>query len=218
VNGISDRAWFFHSPLLYWSGSAQAVADDQDIISTVNEGSRKATTVNVTLRHSIVFSGKRFEDHKLVAADALVITVIHKLDSPVGRHWELESEALARQHHPWRVYPSDGRVLASQLYEFKFQPLSLQDDLLLGVAYLMTLFYFLGSLTKLRAMKSRAGLTVTVVAQIAVTIMSSFTVCAVFKIDLSKIPREAYPLVVLTIGLENMFRLVFHQLPLSSVT
>jgi hypothetical protein len=30
----------------------------------------------------------------------------------------------------------------------------------------------------------------------------------VLKIDLSKIPREAYPLVVLTVGLENMFRLV----------
>jgi hypothetical protein len=47
-----------------------------------------------------------------------------------------------------------------------------------------------------------------VITQIAISVMASFTICAVLKIDLSKIPREAYPLVVLTVGLENMFRLV----------
>lgn len=208
VNGIGEEAWFFHSPLLYWLGSSQAIADDNDIIGTVNGGSTRATSVNITLRHSIVFSGKRFEDHKLVAADALVITLIHKLRSPVGRQWERQCEALARDNKRWRAYPYDGKVLSSQLYEFKFQPLSFQDDLLLGFAYSFTVLYFLISLTKLRALKSRTGLTLTVITQIAVSIMSSFTICAVFKIDLSKIPREAYPLVVLTIGLENMFRLI----------
>lgn len=208
VNGIGEEAWFFHSPLLYWLGSSQAIADDNDIIGTVNGGSTRATSVNITLRHSFVFSGKRFEDHKLVAADALVITLIHKLRSPVGRQWERQCEALARDNKRWRAYPYDGKVLSSQLYEFKFQPLSFQDDLLLGFAYSFTVLYFLISLTKLRALKSRTGLTLTVITQIAVSIMSSFTICAVFKIDLSKIPREAYPLVVLTIGLENMFRLI----------
>lgn len=208
VNGIGDDAWFFHSPLLYWSGSAQAIADDKDIVATVNAGSTKATSVNVTLRHSIVFSGKRFEDHRLVAADALVITLLHKLDSPVGRQWERQARKLSKLNRNWRVFPHDGNVLASQLYEFKFQPLSFQDDLLLGIAYALTVLYFMISLTKLRALKSRAGLTLTIIAQIAVSIMSSFTICAVFKIDLSRIPREAYPLVVLTIGLENMFRLI----------
>jgi hypothetical protein len=208
VNGLDDYAWFFHSPLLYWSCSSEAIAKDSDIIATVNEGSTKATSVNVTLRHSIVFSGKRFEDKGLVAADALVITLLHKLNSPVGKAWERNAESLAKKAvKEWRIYPSDGRIMTSQLYKFRFQPLSFQDDILLGSAYGLTVIYFLLSLTKLRALKSRFGLSAAVITQIGLSIMSSFTICAIFKIDLSKIPREAYPLVVLTVGLRNIFRL-----------
>ncbi|CZT13248.1 hypothetical protein WAI453_005391 [Rhynchosporium graminicola] len=209
ANGLSDSSWFFHSPLQYWSGDGEKILQDKDIVATVNERSRQSTYVNVTLRHSIVFSGKRFEDHRLVAADALVITLIHMMDSPVGRHWEQRAEALAQKKSAqWRLYPEDGRSLTNTLYEFRFQPLSFQDDLFLGVIYSFIVLYFFISLSKLRALKSRLGLIVAVMAQIAVSIMSSFTICAIFKIDLSKIPREAYPLVILTIGLENIFRLI----------
>jgi hypothetical protein len=209
INGLNSSSWFFHSPLQYWSCSSERIAEDEDIITTVNKGSKLATSVNVTLRHSIVFSGKQFEDHKLVAADALVITLVHMLDSPVGRQWERNAQEIGRRKsNNWRLYPSDGRSLASTLYEFRFQPLSLPDDLFLGIAYSLTSIYFFFSLSKLRALKSRLGLILAVVCQIAVSIMSSFTVCAIFKIDLSKIPREAYPLVILTVGLENIFRLI----------
>lgn len=209
VNGLSNSSWFFHSPLQYWSCSKQNISKDQDIITTVNEGSRLATSVNVTLRHSIVFSGKRFEDHRLVAADALVVTLVHMLDSPVGRQWEKKAEEIARRKSTkWRLYPPDGRSIGSTLYEFRFQPLTFQDDLFLGIAYSLTAIYFAFSLSKLRALKSRIGLILAVMSQIGVSIMSSFTVCAILKIDLSKIPRETYPLVILTVGLENIFRLI----------
>ena len=209
VNGLSNSSWFFHSPLQYWSCSSQNIAHDKDIITTVNEGSRLATSVNVTLRHSIVFSGKRFEDHRLVAADALVVTLVHMLDSPVGRQWERKAEEIAQRGSPeWRLIPPDGCQIGSTLYEFRFQPLSLQDDIFLGIAYSLTTLYFIFSLSGLRALKSRLGLIMAVITQIAVSIMSSFTICAILKIDLSKIPRETYPLVVLTVGLENIFRLI----------
>ncbi|TVY88950.1 Sterol regulatory element-binding protein cleavage-activating protein, partial [Lachnellula willkommii] len=209
INGLSNSSWFFHSPLQYWSCSSSNILQDENIIKTVNEGSRQATSVNVTLRHSIVFSGKRFEDHRLVAADALIITLVHKLDSPVGKQWERRAEEIASKNsNKWRLIPSDGRSLLSTLYEFRFQPLSFQDDLLLALAYSLTTLYFALCLSKLRALKSRLGLIIAVNTQIAVSIMSSFTVCAVLKIDLSKIPREAYPLVILTIGLENIFRYI----------
>jgi hypothetical protein len=209
INGLSNSSWFFHSPLQYWSCSSEVIADDKDIITTVNQGSSKATYANVTLRHSIVFSGKRFENHRLVAADALVITLIHMLDSPVGRQWEKRAEELAQKESgKWKLYPADGRSLASTLYEFRFQPLSWQDDFFLLIAYSLTSLYFLISLSKLRALKSRLGLILAIMAQIGVSIMSSFTICAILKIDLSKIPRETYPLVILTVGLENIFRLI----------
>ena len=199
INGVTNSSWFFHSPLQYWSGSSEAIESDKDIITTVNDGARQSTSVNVTLRHSIVFSGKRFENHRLVAADALVITLIHNLASPVGREWERRAEELAHSTSgKWRLYPEDGRSLSSTLYEFRFQPLSFQDDLFLGIAYALASLYFLVSLSKLRALKSRLGLILAVITQLVVSIVSSFTICAVLKIDLSKIPREAYPVVILT--------------------
>jgi hypothetical protein len=209
INGLSNSSWFFHSPLQYWSCSSQKIADDTDIITTVNRGSHQSTSVNVTLRPSVVLGGKRFEDHRLVAADALVITLAHMLDSPVGRQWERKVQEISRRGSDrWRMYPADNQTLASTLHEIRFQPLSIHDNISLGLAYALTTFYFAVSLSQLRALKSKLGLLVAVATQITGSIMSSFTICAIFKIDLSKLPREAYPLVILTIGLENIFRLV----------
>ncbi|KXJ93075.1 sterol-sensing domain of SREBP cleavage-activation-domain-containing protein [Microdochium bolleyi] len=206
VNGLTNQSWFFHSPLQYWSGVAQNVRDDQDILTTVNEKKTQATSVNVTLRHSIVFAGKRFEDRQLVAADALVITLIHLRDSPIARLWQQRAAAITeRMATKWQVYP--GRE-AGQLYEFQFRPMSVQDTVMLGITHVIVLIYFLVSLSKLRAVKSRIGLMVTVIAQIILSIVSSFTLCAVFKIDLSRIPRMAYPVVVFAFSLENIFRLI----------
>ncbi|KAI0145222.1 sterol-sensing domain of SREBP cleavage-activation-domain-containing protein [Xylariaceae sp. FL1272] len=208
INGLTDEAWFFHSPLQYWSCSSELIQRDHDVLATVNEKKTQPTSVNVTLRHSIVFSGKRFEDRHLVAADALVITLIHRRDSPVGRIWQDKAEAIATQWtDKWRVIrPQDGR--ASQLFEFQFRLMSTVDALLLGLAYSLVLIYFVFSLSKLRAVKSKVGLMVAVAAQIALSIISSFTICAIFKIDLSKIPRFGYPVVIFCMSLENIFRLI----------
>lgn len=209
VNGLTDKSWFFHSPLQYWSGSAANIIADEDIVSTVNARKTQSTSVNVTLRHSIVFSGKRFEERKLVAADALVITLIHLRDSPVGKQWVRKAKGLAeRLGDQWTIIPEEGISTSRQLYEFQFRPMSWPDLIVLSIAYSLTLVYLVLSLSRLHAVKSRLGLMVTIVLQIAASIVSSFTVCAIFKIDLSRIPYYAYPLVVLAISMENSLRLI----------
>lgn len=209
VNGLTNQSWFFHSPLQYWACDAGNIARDADFINTVNEKKTQPTSVNVTLRHSIVFSGKKFEDRQLIAADALVITLLHLQDSPVGRQWGRKTqESAARMADKWDVFPRSGVSAGSQLFEFQFRPISIQDAILLSLAYLLTTTYFLLSLSKIRAVKSKLGLIVTVVAQIIMSIISSLTVCALFRIDLSRIPRAAYPLVLMAMSLENVFRLI----------
>ncbi|KAG7288831.1 hypothetical protein NEMBOFW57_005190 [Staphylotrichum longicolle] len=210
-NGLTNESWFFHSPLQYWSGSAENIAADQDLVATVNQRKTQSTCVNTTLRHSIVFSGKRFEERQLVAADALVITLIHLRDSPVGRQWVRKVEALAqaaKSDGKWQIIPPDGKSTSNQLYKFQFQPMSWFDWVMLSLAYSLTIFNLLLRLSKLRAVKSRVGLMVTIIAQIAASIVSSFTVCAIFNIDLSRVPHYAYPLVILAISMENSFRLI----------
>lgn len=209
VNGLTNQSWFFHSPLQYWACDAGNIERDTDFINTVNEKKTQPTSVNVTLRHSIVFSGKMFEDRRLIAADALVITLLHLQDSPVGKQWrEKTAESAKRMADKWDVFPGDGVSAGSQLFEFQFRPISIQDAILLSLAYLLTTIYFLLSLSKIRAVKSKLGLIVTVVAQIIMSIISSLTVCALFRIDLSRIPRAAYPLVLMAMSLENVFRLI----------
>lgn len=209
INGLTNQSWFFHSPLQYWACDAGNIARDTDFINTVNEKKTQPTSVNVTLRHSIVFSGKKFEDRRLIAADALVITLLHLQDSPVGRQWGRKTaESATRMANKWDVFPRNGMSAGSQLFEFQFRPISIQDAILLSLAYLLTTTYFLLSLSKIRAVKSKLGLIVTVVAQIIMSIISSLTVCALFRIDLSRIPRAAYPLVLMAMSLENVFRLI----------
>ncbi|KAL1869688.1 hypothetical protein VTK73DRAFT_3062 [Phialemonium thermophilum] len=209
VNGLTNQSWFFHSPLLYWACSAESIKEDPDLVATVNAKKTQSTSANVTLRHSIVFSGKRFEDRKLIAADALVITLIHLRDSPVGKQWERNAEALvARVSDKWTVIPADGRVTSNQIYEFQFKPMTLLDRCLLTLAYLLLAAYLVSSFSKLRAVKSRLGLFVAACTQIVTSMISSLTICAIFKVDLSKMPYFAYPLVVLAISLENSIRLI----------
>ncbi|KAK3685617.1 sterol-sensing domain of SREBP cleavage-activation-domain-containing protein [Podospora appendiculata] len=209
INGLTNQSWFFHSPLQYWDGSRENIMADQDIIATVNAKKSQPTSVNVTLRHSIVFSGKRFEERKLAAADALVITLIHLRDSPVGRQWERKAAQMAtRLSHKWTIIPANGRSTSSQLYEFQFRPMSWLDWAILSIAYTLTFLYLRFSLSKARALKSRLGLMVTILAQIAAAIGASFTICAIFKVDLSRVPYYAYPLVVLAISMENSLRLI----------
>ncbi|KAL7797429.1 sterol-sensing domain of SREBP cleavage-activation domain-containing protein [Trichoderma ceciliae] len=209
VNGLTNQSWIFQSPLLYWNCSRERILADQDILATVNDKKNQSTPANITLRHSIVFSGKRFEDRRLLAADALVITLLYRSASPVGRQWESVAPSLpAKVGDRWDIYPPSGQVSASQLYEFQFRPISVQDSIILAVVYTLALLYFLINLSKLRAIKSKIGLMITVMTQIFLSIMSSFTICAVFNIDLSRIPRAAYPLVILIMSLEHVLRLI----------
>ncbi|KAI1767503.1 sterol-sensing domain of SREBP cleavage-activation-domain-containing protein [Hypoxylon sp. FL1150] len=209
VNGLTNESWFFQSPLQYWSCSPDNIERDDDIIATANEKKTQPTSVNVTLRHSIVFSGKRFQDRRLVAADALVITLIHLRDSPVGRLWQEKVEALKHNTaDDWDIFDYSPNGKTSELYEFQFRPMSTRDAISLWLAYSLVLIYFLTSLSKLRAVKSKVGLMVTVIAQIVLAILSSFTVCAIFKVDLSRIPRLGYPVVIFSMSLENIFRLI----------
>lgn len=209
VNGLTNQSWIFQSPLLYWDCSRERILADEDILATVNNKKNQSTPANITLRHSIVFSGKRFEDRRLLAADALVITLLYRSDSPVGRQWETVAPSLpVKVGDKWDIYPPSGHVSASQLYEFQFRPMSVQDSVILAVAYTLALLYFLQQVSKLRAVKSKFGLIITVMTQILISIVSSFTICAVFKTDLSRIPRAAYPLVILSMSLEHILRLM----------
>jgi len=118
---------FFHSPLLYWNCSLSAMKDDANLIMTVNREFNKRSPANVTLRWGSVFAGKKFHHNRLVKADALVISLFYRLDSPAGELWDQRAALLAQEadvYGRYEVYPGNGKENGSTLYEVPFLPLS----------------------------------------------------------------------------------------------
>ncbi|KAM0722997.1 hypothetical protein Q7P37_001195 [Cladosporium fusiforme] len=205
----SELSWGYHSPLMYWNNSAEAIDNDIDIVQTVNEQSRSSSSLNVALRPASVLAGKTFSNRKLVAADALVLTLLNKVEDGVGGKWQDKMHSLEGSAcDECTLYPPHGEISRSRVYEFSFTPLSLRENIALAFAYGCMALYVLLSLRRLKAFHSRFGLVVTAITQITTSIVASFTICGMLKINLATIPQNAYPFIVLIIGIENMFRLI----------
>lgn len=204
INGLTNLSWFFHSPLQYWSCDLEKIHEDRDIITTINRALKQFTSVNVTLGHYTMFSGNRFEYYCLVVADSLEITLNHTLDSPVGERWARKVEGLAfRISTKWNIYLTDAP--ASTLYEFQFRTLLLTEYVWAVAIYLFIIWYFYTQMSKRYDLKSRISPGFAMAAQLIFSTIGRFVICAILKIDLSGLPRELYPLVIILLGLGNMF-------------
>ncbi|KAJ4367315.1 hypothetical protein N0V83_006896 [Neocucurbitaria cava] len=162
VPGPGEK-WGWHSPLMYWDCSLSVLEEDRDLLGTINAHTRSHSALNITLRPSTVFAGKTFSNTKLRAADALVITVFDQTQSNLGDIWDSRSRQLATElQSDWTIFPRDGHVTRNRLYEFRFRPMTLSDDLFLAASYLVTAVYVILRMMQLRAVKSWFGLLVTI--------------------------------------------------------
>jgi hypothetical protein len=160
-------AWGFHSPLMLWNCSSAALDSDPNIISTINRGSNQKSYLNFTLRPSSMFAGKSFKGGKVQAADALVISVFNRTKLGLQEDWDSRLTALRQGlSDQWSLYPDNGIVTRSQLYEFRFLPMTIWDDIWLALAYGLMALYVLISLGKMRAVTSRFGLAIAVVCKV----------------------------------------------------
>ena len=201
--------WGWQSPMMYWNSSHDLLENDQDIVKTVNGRACQPSFLNSTLRPLSVFAGKDFSGTKLAAADALVISLFTRVNDTMSETWHQNLLRLANDASgPSSKYHISGSVEGSKLYEYRFQPLTLPQNFALAIAYGIIALYVAVSLRRLKAFHSRFGLVVTALTQITSSILASFTVCGLLGINLAQIPREAYPFVVLVIGLENIFRFI----------
>ncbi len=205
----STLDWGFHSPLMYWNNSHEMIENDIDVLKTINEKARStSSSLNVALRPASVFAGKKFQQSKLVAADALVITLMNKVQDGIGAQWRNRMTSLSTSCKGCTLFPPDGHVTRNRVYEFSIVPLSPKENFALSIAYCFMALYVLLSLRRLKAFHSRFGLVVTAITQMTFSILASFTICGMLNINLSMVPQNAYPFVVLVLGIENMFRII----------
>ncbi|KAF2717551.1 hypothetical protein K431DRAFT_209105, partial [Polychaeton citri CBS 116435] len=206
--GNDKLTWGFHSPLMYWNNSATVLEKDDNVIRTINDQARTSSSLNIALRPASVFATKSFDGRKLQAADALVLTFMNKVGDKIAGTWRNQMETLSQNCPDCTILPAGNSVSDSRVYEFSFIPLSLKENIALGFAYGCVALYVLLSLRRIRAFHSRFGLVVTAITQLTTSILASFTICGVLDINLASIPQNAYPFVVLVVGLENMFRVI----------
>jgi hypothetical protein len=160
---------FLHSPLLYWNCSVAAIESDNSILMTINSRAHQISPANITLRPSSVLAGILLSYNRLVAADALVVTVFYKAGSRAGDLWDERAEALAQGNNSrWDVYPADGRGTGSRFFKFQSRPISIQDKAIFFSAYSLVLLYVVFNLRNLRMLKSRVGLFMTIVMQVSI--------------------------------------------------
>jgi hypothetical protein len=209
ANENTHPNWGYHSPLTYWENSLARLEADPDILQTVNENTCQPSFLNFTLRPLSVFAGKAFSGSQLEAADGLVISLFNRNDDPKGDIWQRNIQIVASESSGLPIqYERHGTPEHSQLFEYRIQPLSFRQNSLLAIAYGIIVIYVALSLRRLKAFHSRFGLVVTAITQMTTSILASFTICGLLQINLAQIPQEAYPFVVLVIGLENIFRLI----------
>ncbi|KAI5207421.1 hypothetical protein E4T39_01904 [Aureobasidium subglaciale] len=209
AQGIAHPNWGYHSPLTYWNDSLARLEADPDILLTVNENTCQPSFLNFTLRPLSVFAGKAFSGSRLEAADALIISLFNRNNDPKGEMWQRNIQIVASQSSGLPIqYQRNGTPEHSQLFEYRIQPLSFRQNSLLAIAYGIIFIYVGLSLRRLKAFHSRFGLVVTAITQMTTSILASFTICGLLQINLAQIPQEAYPFVILVIGLENIFRLI----------
>lgn len=166
-------AWSCHSPLMYWNCSLPVLEDDADVLRTVNSQRGRRSSYNFTLQPLSVFAGKSFNGTRLLAADALVITIFDRSGGTIAEEFDRRSRRLALDaSERWNFYPVSGSTYRNRLYEFRYQPMSMNDAWTLVLAYSLMLFYVLFSLRKLKAVKSVFGLFCTVIAQVCTHLFS----------------------------------------------
>lgn len=162
-------AAFFHSPLLYWNCSRVQLLSDRNVVDTVNRKSFLHSYANMTVLWGSVFAGKRISQGRLHAADALVITMFYRLESGAGDKWDEKAAALLadpKNGDRYDVYPREGAIRPSRMYEFRFQPVSLFDNILLILSYTAMIAYSIRSFSRIPTVKSKSGLFLASVTQV----------------------------------------------------
>jgi hypothetical protein len=154
--------------LLYWNCSAAAIQSDHSIIATINRRAYQVSPANITLSPSSVFTGIRWSYQRLVAADALVISLFYKAESRAGDLWDERAAALAQYDKSrWDISLAEVRGSGSRFFRFQSRLITFQDEAILFGAYGLVALYVIFSLRDLRMLKSRVGLLLTVVVQVS---------------------------------------------------
>ncbi|CDK28462.1 unnamed protein product [Kuraishia capsulata CBS 1993] len=200
LEGIDLNQGLLHSVFEFWNNDLDVLNSSQNLLRTVQKHD------NSHLEHDGILAGIVRVDGVVISAEALKISLIFEKGSKIGSQWD-ENVSKFQSQKFTLLTPSSS---SNRIYEFKYIPFAYFGFTLCNISYLLVIIYVVMSISNVQSVKSRVGLLVAFVVEIALSLLSSATITSYFftELDLMEVPMQILAFVVIIVGLENMFRLI----------
>ncbi|KAG6850416.1 hypothetical protein H0H93_013641 [Arthromyces matolae] len=213
----ADGKCFVVSPLLFWEHDKQALLSDPDISNTLGSF-RNISVGGVLVTPRMVLARRELHDPHASQSDFdfatfLAVTYFFPdsecLDTIEHESWlQTVHRARAEQQGPI-LEVQEPTVFGLEYERNKPKPEGWSAlSTFLYAAYLGFFVYVGWSAGKMTAVHSRLGITLTALVEIAVSTITSLSVCALIGFKVTMVPWELLPIVIVFVGAENMFNLV----------
>ncbi|EIM89959.1 uncharacterized protein STEHIDRAFT_153796 [Stereum hirsutum FP-91666 SS1] len=203
------------SPLQFWQHNEKKVLADFDILDTLGL-SKNVSIAGLSVSPHMVTAGREIREYpanKLDFAMFLVLTYFFPetncLDHSGHDRWGRLLRDVAKDHGEPIIEKSGPKLIA---LEYKTR-LSSFPRLTVLSGFLYTayfVFFILFSLSMRLGLPvhSGPGLVFTGLVELGASTVTSLSVCALAGFRITMVPWEIFPLVIIFVGTENMFRLV----------
>ncbi|KAH9484081.1 Sterol regulatory element-binding protein cleavage-activating protein [Psilocybe cubensis] len=206
------------SPLAFWNYDKSTLLSDSNVFDTLTH-SKNVSVSGIPITPQMVLAGRgSYEPHvggnKLDYATFLALSYFF----PNSPCWDSGAEHALWVHTIQNTVSQDAEVVArgpeATLIALDYDPhLSTTKgwsaiSAFLYLAYIGFIAYVVWSVKYMDAVHSRLGVTFTALVEIAVSTITSLSVCALVGFKITMVPWEVLPIVIVFVGAENMFTLV----------
>ncbi|TBU26048.1 sterol-sensing domain of SREBP cleavage-activation-domain-containing protein [Dichomitus squalens] len=210
-----DGSCFALSPSAFWNYDEQALAADDDILDTLNL-SQNVTISGLPITPDMVLAGRELHDPSSNHIDAAMFLVL--------TYFFPEKECFGNDgHFLWLHALEDAGGDAGELVVLAQEPhlIALEYRKNASLRTRFTMLFAFTSITytafgvycfwlfrRMTMVHSRIGLAFTGIVEILVSTITSVSVCALVGFRVTMVPWELFPIIVVFIGVENMYSIV----------
>ncbi|TFY56176.1 hypothetical protein EVG20_g9031, partial [Dentipellis fragilis] len=204
------------SPLEFWHHSEAAIRSDRDIMDTLSL-SKNVSVAGIPITPQMVLAGREVNEYANKKVDLsmfLVLTFffpeVDCLGNSGHRVWRGVLEQATKGAADLMTEAQEPTLIA---LEFKTNVSSSLPEwsiltVFLYLAYFGIIVLFSRVMRISLLVHNGVGLIFTGIVEMLVSTITSLSVCALVGFKVTMIPWEIFPLVILFIGMENMFSLV----------
>ncbi|GBB87350.1 hypothetical protein RclHR1_01380012 [Rhizophagus clarus] len=208
-----------HSPIEFWNYDADLLMNDDNISKTLSK-SDKLTSFKIPIPLESVFGSPVYDKvtKRIKSADSIILTYFLEdmgncAEAQTLAIWDLLLKQAMDANDTCHIggerikgFDTDFKEASNHIV-FIFNPHRgfSAESILLALEYIISFLYISLSPGRLNSVKSKFGLTSSIVAQIIASLVVSLSVCSLFGVTLTFGTWKLLPFVLVIIGVENVF-------------